>query len=43
MRPSKKPKYKLDIRKIYVRPKEELSAEELYKEQLTLKIKQRRK
>lgn len=43
MKPLKKPKYKLDIRKIHVKPEEDLSTEEFYKERLVWKIKQRRK
>lgn len=47
MRPSKKPKYKLDVRKFDVgaieKKEKDLSLKELYKEQLFSKIRKRRR
>lgn len=47
MRPTKKPKYKLDVRKFDIgaleKKEKDLSFEELYKEQLFSKIRKRRR
>lgn len=42
MRYIKKPKYKLDRKKVIAKPKRDLTPEELYKELLRSKIRKRR-
>ncbi|MDP2940076.1 MAG: hypothetical protein Q8O13_08370 [Candidatus Omnitrophota bacterium] len=43
MKPLKKPKYKFDPKKFQVKSDEDLTPEELYKEQLHSKLKLRRR
>jgi len=42
MRYTKRPKYKLDKKKVWGKPKRDLTPEELYKEVLRSKIRKRR-